>query len=87
MITYNGAGFIEKQLVSILNQTVKPDEIIISDDGSTDGTLEIILEYIDKYDKINMKLEKIRVGKVLPLTLKMLFAIQQQIFYSFRAIY
>ncbi len=48
MITYNGAGFIEKQLVSILNQTVKPDEIIISDDGSTDGTLEIILEYIDK---------------------------------------
>ena len=40
--TYNGEKFIKEQLVSILNQTVKPDEIIISDDGSTDGTLEII---------------------------------------------
>lgn len=49
MITYNGAGFIEEQLVSILNQTVKPDEIIISDDGSTDGTVELIKKIMDDY--------------------------------------
>lgn len=41
MATYNGATFIEKQLNSILSQTVVPDEIVISDDGSTDATLEI----------------------------------------------
>ena len=54
--TYNGEKFIKEQLDSIINQTVRVDEIIISDDGSTDGTLEIVLEYINKYDKIGIKL-------------------------------
>ena len=40
--SYNGARFIREQLESILRQTVPPDEIIVSDDGSTDQTLEII---------------------------------------------
>ncbi|MBM6822519.1 glycosyltransferase, partial [Fusobacterium mortiferum] len=38
MATYNGERFIEKQLNSILKQTVEVDEIIISDDNSTDNT-------------------------------------------------
>lgn len=42
MATYNGERFIEKQLNSILKQTVEVDEIIISDDNSTDNTLKII---------------------------------------------
>lgn len=42
MITYNGEKYIEEQLNSILNQSVKPDEIIISDDGSTDSTIDLI---------------------------------------------
>lgn len=42
MAVYNGEKFIEKQLRSILAQKIKPDEIIISDDGSEDGTEEII---------------------------------------------
>ena len=40
--TYNGALFIKDQLKSIENQTLLPDEIIISDDFSTDNTLDII---------------------------------------------
>jgi glycosyltransferase involved in cell wall biosynthesis len=40
--TYNGERFIEKQLNSILKQTVEVDEIIISDDNSIDNTLKII---------------------------------------------
>ena len=40
--TYNGARFIETQVRSILNQTLLPDEIVLSDDGSTDDTVEIV---------------------------------------------
>ena len=39
LCTYNGGTFIEAQLQSILNQTLTPTEIIVSDDGSTDSTL------------------------------------------------
>ena len=49
MVTYNGVDYIEEQLTSILNQTVKPDEVIISDDGSTDGSLELIQKIINEY--------------------------------------
>lgn len=40
--TYNGEKFIEEQIQSILNQTIPVCEIIISDDGSKDHTIEII---------------------------------------------
>lgn len=42
LATYNGNKFIREQLVSILTQLGPHDEIIISDDGSTDNTLAII---------------------------------------------
>lgn len=40
--TYNGENYIEEQLNSILNQTLKPNEIVICDDLSTDNTLKIL---------------------------------------------
>ena len=49
MVTYNGVKFIEEQLESIINNTIKPDEIVISDDGSTDGSLEVIRKIIGAY--------------------------------------
>jgi glycosyltransferase involved in cell wall biosynthesis len=36
MATYNGAQFIKEQIDSILCQLSTEDELIISDDGSTD---------------------------------------------------
>lgn len=39
--TYNGEMFIHHQLHSIINQTVKPDEIVLIDDCSHDKTLQI----------------------------------------------
>jgi len=45
--TYNGERFIKQQLESILNQLGSNDEIIISDDSSTDNTLNIIREFDD----------------------------------------
>ena len=49
MCTYNGAAFLDAQLESILGQTRCPDEIIISDDGSTDATLEIANKFAAQY--------------------------------------
>ena len=45
MATYNGEKFLRQQLESIYNQTLVPDEVVVSDDGSTDGTLKILEEY------------------------------------------
>lgn len=42
LCTYNGAAFVEEQLRSILDQSLRPDEIVVSDDGSTDDTLDVI---------------------------------------------
>ncbi len=42
MTTYNGVRFVEEQLLSIINQSRCPDELIIMDDGSTDDTVKII---------------------------------------------
>ncbi|MDH5444328.1 MAG: glycosyltransferase family 2 protein [Gammaproteobacteria bacterium] len=40
--TYNGEAFLENQLDSIFEQSFKDFEIIVSDDGSSDSTTEII---------------------------------------------
>jgi glycosyltransferase involved in cell wall biosynthesis len=48
MCTYNGGRFLKEQLDSILNQTLKVDEIIVCDDISTDNTLTILEEYSNK---------------------------------------
>ena len=45
MTTYNGGKYISKQLASIINQTVRPFEIIICDDRSTDNTFHILSEF------------------------------------------
>lgn len=46
--TYNGEKYIRRQLDSILVQLNEGDEVIISDDSSTDNTVDIIKGYNDK---------------------------------------
>jgi glycosyltransferase involved in cell wall biosynthesis len=50
--TYNGEKYIREQLNSILCQIGEKDEIIISDDGSSDLTIEFLNSYNDKRIKI-----------------------------------
>lgn len=52
MATYNGEQYIKEQIDSILKNMSDDDELIISDDGSTDDTLNIISQYNDKRIKI-----------------------------------
>ena len=42
MATYNGAAYLPEQLGSFVTQSRLPDELVITDDGSTDDTLAII---------------------------------------------
>jgi len=45
MATYNGAKYIREQLDSLTAQTLRPIELVVTDDGSTDATLEILEEF------------------------------------------
>lgn len=45
MTTFNGEKYIEKQIESILNQSMSVDEIIVCDDGSSDKTVELLKKY------------------------------------------
>ncbi|MBQ0076632.1 MAG: glycosyltransferase [Bacteroidales bacterium] len=45
--TYNGEKYIREQLMSILPQLSAEDEVIISDDASTDNTLQVISDLHD----------------------------------------
>lgn len=49
MPTYNGEKFLREQLDSIYSQTMVPDEVVVVDDCSTDGTVKILEEYKQKY--------------------------------------
>src|SRR5688572_29156461 len=42
MATYNAEAFVEKQIESIFRQTRLPDELVVSDDCSTDRSVEVI---------------------------------------------
>ena len=49
MCTFQGEKYIQKQLDSIYEQTKRPDEVIICDDGSGDRTLPLIEDFIQKH--------------------------------------
>lgn len=52
MATYNGSRYLSKQIDSILVQLSEEDELVISDDYSTDSTCDIIKAYNDTRIKL-----------------------------------
>ena len=54
MATYNGIKYIDNQVRSIMEQLNESDELIISDDGSSDGTWEYLLELAKKHKNIKV---------------------------------
>lgn len=53
MCTYNGVKYVEEQLISIVKQSVVPDEIIVFDDASSDDTIELIKRISKEHTQIN----------------------------------
>jgi glycosyltransferase involved in cell wall biosynthesis len=54
MACFNGEKYLAEQLNSILDQTYRNIEIIITDDGSSDNTINIIKEYQASYPSIHL---------------------------------
>ena len=52
IITYNQEDFIFDAMMSVINQSYDNFEVIVADDGSTDGTQEIINELANQYPDI-----------------------------------
>ncbi len=63
VISYNQEKYIEETLKGILSQTVKPMEVIVADDGSSDSTQEIIKDFVHKNGLDNWKLLLSKVNK------------------------
>ena len=63
--TYNGEKFIIEQLRSVIEQSLKVDEIVIRDDISSDGTERVIREFIREHnlqDLIDFKVNDKNLG-------------------------
>ena len=56
MCTFNGERFLAQQLNSILAQSHKNWSLLISDDGSTDATLDIVNSYRKKFGDKRIKI-------------------------------
>lgn len=62
MCTYNGAKYLREQLDSIISQTYPIYELIIQDDCSTDDTVAIVKEYMEKYSFIKLYINEHNLG-------------------------
>lgn len=64
MATYNGASYVEKQIKSILEQSMPIDELIVCDDCSLDETVKII-EHLSINDRrIKLHINKNNIGYI-----------------------
>lgn len=54
MATFNGELFLREQLESLFNQSNKDWELFIRDDCSSDGTINVLNEYMSKYSNVHL---------------------------------
>ena len=65
MCTYNGAEFLPQQLESILAQSRQPDEIVVCDDGSTDGTRALLEQLVSASSiPVTLRFNETNLGSV-----------------------
>lgn len=64
LCSFNGERYIRQQLTEIVNQDYQNIEVVISDDCSTDNTLLVVNEFIQKYDFITLNVNASNLGLV-----------------------
>jgi len=63
MCSFNGADYLQEQLISIAKQTRLPNELVVCDDNSTDSTLQILSEFKkDAPFLVKIHRNKVRLG-------------------------
>ena len=62
LASYNGSKYIEQQVDSILNQEKVDVTVRISDDGSTDGTFELLQKRYGSLENVIITQRKKRFG-------------------------
>jgi len=67
MSVYNGYKYLSETIESILDQSFTGFEFIIIDDGSTDGSSEIIDRYRQQDTRINVIQNRENIGLALSL--------------------
>lgn len=55
---YNAEKYLRECLDSVVNQTLEEIEVICVDDGSTDGSLDILYEYEEKDSRVKVLKQK-----------------------------
>src|ERR1035441_7330528 len=62
--TYNYARYLPEAIESVLEQDLRDLEVLISDDGSTDGSAEVIACYAAKDSRIRFQIHPANLGMV-----------------------
>ena len=61
--SYNQKDYLIETVESVINQTTQPYEILVADDYSTDGSVKVIQDYMEKYpDLVKGIFQKQNVG-------------------------
>ncbi|HGM6067310.1 TPA: glycosyltransferase family 2 protein [Stenotrophomonas maltophilia] len=55
--TYNGERFLQEQLDSLLAQTRHPDQLVIRDDASSDGTLALLRAFVPRAEALGIAVD------------------------------
>ena len=61
-ICYNQSRFVEEALDSIVSQTYKSIELIVIDDGSTDGSVKVIKNWISIHPETTLLINATNLG-------------------------
>lgn len=76
MCTFNGEAYLVEQIESILDQTYSNIELVICDDGSSDGTLSILEDYAVKDPRITLILNTENLGFLKNFEKALAFALE-----------